>query len=116
MIAEYPEKLTVSFEATVTDQVRPESEDIVFFGSKGRLHIFRYGYRFLPAGASKTAAAITAPGTPDHHMQNWIDCIRSRKQPNGTVEQGHYGSMACHMGNLAWKEKRAVSWRKEWDL
>jgi hypothetical protein len=49
-------------------------------------------------------------------MQNWIDCIRSRKQPNATVEQGHYGSMACHMGNTAWKEKRVVAWQREWDL
>src|SRR5581483_12213849 len=116
MIVEYPEKLTVSFEATVTDQVRPESEDIVFFGSHGRLHIFRYGYRFLPAGINKATEAISAPGTPDRHMQNWVDCMRSRKEPNATVEQGHYGAMACHMGNLAWKEKRAVCWRNEWDL
>ena len=42
--------------------------------------------------------------------------MRSRKQRNATVAQGHYGAMACHMGNLAWKEKRAVSWTKEWDL
>ena len=116
LIAEYPEKVTVNFEATVTDQVRPESEDIVFFGSKGRLHIFRYGYRFLPAGVTNTAHAITAPATRDHHMQNWIDCIRSRKQPNATVEQGHYGATACHMGNLAWKTKSVTTWRKEWDL
>jgi len=116
MIAEYPEKVTVNFEATVTDQVRPESEDIVFFGSKGRVHIFRYGYRFLPPGVANAAQAITAPATRDTHMQNWVDCIRSRKQPNATVEQGHYGAMACRMGNLAWKEKRVVTWRKEWDL
>ena len=116
LIAEYPERLAVNFEATVTDRVGPESEDIVFFGSKGRLHIFRYGYRFLPAGIKNVAQAVTAPGTPDTHMRNWIDCIRSRKQPNATVEQGHYGAMACHMGNLAWKENRMVEWRKEWDL
>jgi predicted dehydrogenase len=116
LVAEYPENLTVTFEATVTDRVQPESDDIVFFGSKGRLHIFRYGYRFLPAGITNVAQAVTAPGTPDTHMQNWIDCIRSRKQPNATVEQGHYGSMACHMGNFAWKERRVVSWQKEWDL
>jgi predicted dehydrogenase len=116
LIAEYPEQVTVTFEATVTDRVRPESEDIVFFGSGGRLHIFRYGYRFFPAGAKTAADAIMAKGTPDQHMQNWIDCIRSRKEPNATMEQGHYGAMACHMGNLAWKEKRAVTWRKEWGV
>jgi predicted dehydrogenase len=116
MITDYPENVSVSFEATITDTVGPESEDIVFYGTGGRLNIFRAGYRFLPAGSKDLAAAIRAKGTPDQHMQNWLDCIRSRKEPNGTVEQGHYGAAACHLGNLAWKEKRVVSWSPEWDV
>jgi len=116
MIAEYPESVTVSFEATITDTVQPESADIVFYGNGGRLNIFRGGYRFLPAGAQKMDAAIIVKGTPDQHMQNWIDCIRSRKQPNATVEQGHYGAAVCHMGNIAWKHKRLVQWSPEWDV
>ncbi|HWB99951.1 MAG TPA: Gfo/Idh/MocA family oxidoreductase, partial [Bryobacteraceae bacterium] len=52
LIAEYPQEMTVTFEASVTDMVQPESADIVFLGSGGRLHIFRYGYRFLPRGAT----------------------------------------------------------------
>lgn len=116
LIAEYPERMTVTFEASVTDRVGAESADIVFLGSGGRLHIFRSGYRFLPAGARDAAGAITVRGVRDQHMQNWIDCIRSRKDPNATVEQGHFGAMACHMGNLAWMQKRLVAWRKEWDI
>jgi predicted dehydrogenase len=116
LIAEYPEKMTVTFEASVTDRVNQEADDIVFLGSRGRLHIFRYGYRFLPAGAKGPADLITARGTRDTHMQNWIDCIRSRKEPNATVEQGHYGAMACHLGNMAWREKRIATWRSEWDV
>ncbi|MFN7935166.1 MAG: Gfo/Idh/MocA family oxidoreductase [Bryobacteraceae bacterium] len=115
LIAEYPEKMTVSFEATVTDRVGPESADIVFFGSGGRLHIFRSGYRFLPAGGTLKDAILGA-GTRDTHMQNWIDCIRSRNQPNATADQGHYGAMACHMGNLAWQQSSVVNWRQEWNL
>jgi predicted dehydrogenase len=116
LIADYPENVSVSFEATITDTVAPESTDIVFYGTGGRLNIFRGGYRFLPAGAKNLAAAIIAKGTPDQHMQNWIDCIRSRNEPNATVEQGHYGAAACHLGNLAWKEKRVVNWSREWDV
>jgi predicted dehydrogenase len=116
LIAEYPEKMTVSFEATVTDRVGPESADIVFFGSGGRLHIFRSGYRFLPAGTKRPDDAIAGAGTRDTHMQNWIDCVRSRKEPNATVEQGHFGAMACHMGNLAWQQGRVIEWRKEWSI
>jgi len=91
VVAEYAEKMTVTFEATVTDMVQPESADIVFLGSGGRLQIFRYGYRFLSRDAKSAADAIVVKGTPDQHMQNWIDCIRSRKDPNATVEQGPMG-------------------------
>ena len=50
LICEYPGKLVVTFEASITDSVPAESEDIVFIGSGGRLQIFRRGYRFLPKG------------------------------------------------------------------
>ena len=100
-ILDYPQKLTVTFEATITDMIGKESADIVFFGSGGRLHIFRYGYRFIPAGDPK-AAEITAGGSPEPaHIGNWLECIRTRKEPNANVVDGHYGAMACHIGNMA---------------
>jgi predicted dehydrogenase len=48
-----------------------------------------------------------SPGT--NHMGNWIDCIRDRKQPNGTVEIGYLSAVACHMANLAYMRKRRVT-------
>ncbi len=116
LICEYPEKLTVTFEASVTDLVPAESADIVFLGSGGRLHIFRYGYRFLPKGARSTDGQIVGAATRDTHMQNWFDAIRGRRDPNATVEQGHYGAMACHMANIAWRERRLVTWERSWDI
>ena len=115
-IAQYPENVLVSFESSSTDRVGPQSEDIVFLGSRGRLHIFRYGYRFLPAGSKNPADIITSPSTADAHMQNWIDCIRSRKTPNATVEQGHYGAVTCHMANMAWQKNQTVTWQNEWNI
>jgi predicted dehydrogenase len=44
-----------------------------------------------------------------NHMENWIDCMRDRKQPNGTVEIGYLAAVACHMANLAYKQKRRVT-------
>jgi predicted dehydrogenase len=116
LICEYPGKLLVTFEASITDSVPAESDDIVFIGSGGRLQIFRRGYRFLPKGTRNPADATIVKGTPDQHMKNWLDSMRSRKDPNATVEQGHYGAMACHMGNQAWLEKRRVTWQPEWEI
>jgi predicted dehydrogenase len=113
---EYPEKLNVTFEATLTDMIPAESADIVFMGSGGRLSIFRYGYKFLPSKENSQVGEISSGSTEDFHMANWLECMRSRKEPNANVVDGHYAAMACHIGNMAYKEKRRVTWQKEWDV
>jgi predicted dehydrogenase len=35
------------------------------------------------------------------HMRNWMDCVRSRKQPNAPVEAGYMHSVATIMTNAA---------------
>ena len=41
---------------------------------------------------------------PDrYHQPNFVDCIRSRKQPNGNIEQGHLSACLVHFGNLAYR-------------
>ena len=35
------------------------------------------------------------------HMHNWMECVRSRKQPNAPVEAGYNHSIACIMTNAA---------------
>jgi predicted dehydrogenase len=116
-VVEYPERLTVTFEATLTDRIGRESADIVFMGSGGRLSIRRSGYRFLPSAENAAAEEVTSAGSPeDAHMANWLDCIRSREEPNAGVVAGHYSAMSCHMLNLAYREKRRVHWQPEWDV
>jgi predicted dehydrogenase len=45
------------------------------------------------------------------HMQNWLDCIRSRNQPVADVEIGHRSISVCHLANIA----RAVGRPLRWD-
>jgi hypothetical protein len=42
-------------------------------------------------------------------MANWIDCIRTRKTPNATVEVGYRSAIAAHMANLAYRQKQRVT-------
>ena len=115
-LVEYPEKINVTFEATLTDMIPAGAADIVFMGTGGRLSIFRDGYRFVPSKENSQLGPISKPGVNDYHMANWLDCMRTRKQPNADVEQGHYSAMSCHLGNLAYKQRGRVEWRKEWDV
>ncbi len=43
------------------------------------------------------------------HMKNWLDCVRSRKQPNSTIEYGHQVITACHMANISYRTGRKVT-------
>ena len=35
------------------------------------------------------------------HVRNWLECLRSRKQPNAPVEAGYQHSIASIMANAA---------------
>jgi hypothetical protein len=49
-------------------------------------------------------------------MANFLECVRTRKETNATALDGHYAAMACHIGNIAYQEKRRVEWKPEWDV
>jgi predicted dehydrogenase len=44
------------------------------------------------------------------HMQNWLDCIRSRNQPVADVEIGHRSISVCHLANIARTVGRPLRW------
>lgn len=44
------------------------------------------------------------------HLQNWIDCIRSRKLPVADVEIGHRSVSVCHLANIARATNRELRW------
>ncbi len=45
----------------------------------------------------------------DPHVANFLDCIRSRKEPNAPVEVGHNAVTGPHLANLALKSKTRVT-------
>ncbi|MDB5118795.1 MAG: oxidoreductase [Sphingobacteriales bacterium] len=50
----------------------------------------------VEAGANTGGDVLTSA-----HVRNWMECIRSRKQPNAPVEAGYYHSIANIMTNAA---------------
>ncbi len=64
-----------------------------------------------------TATAFDNSGTVikefrgnDHHMQNFIDVVRSRKTAElyGPIEEGHVSSALCHLGNISHRLGKAT--------
>ena len=48
-----------------------------------------------------TSANTGADAITTAHMRNWLECIRSRKQPHAPVEAGYQHSIATIMSNAA---------------
>jgi len=47
------------------------------------------------------------------HVQDFVDCMRSRARPRSDVEIGHDSMIACHLGNMAQRLGRQVKWDVE---
>jgi predicted dehydrogenase len=45
-----------------------------------------------------------------HHMQDWFECLRSRKQPHATVRDGFAHSVACIMAAQSYWQGRRLYW------
>jgi hypothetical protein len=46
-------------------------------------------------------------------MQNWLDCIQTRKTPIASVEIGHRTASICHLCNIARQVGRKIKWDPE---
>ncbi len=44
-----------------------------------------------------------------NHVKNWMECVRSRKQPNAPVEAGYQHSIANIMATAAWRTGMRVT-------
>jgi predicted dehydrogenase len=44
------------------------------------------------------------------HMQNWLDCIKTRELPIADVEIGHRSISVCHLANITRELQRPLQW------
>lgn len=47
---------------------------------------------------------------PATHRRNFLDCVRSRKEPIAPIEEAHRTITVAHLGNIAMQLGRAVHW------
>jgi len=57
----------------------------------------------LPEGAVRLYVS-------NHHMGNFFDCIRSRKDPICDVDVGHRSATVCHLGAISLRTGRKLQW------
>jgi predicted dehydrogenase len=59
----------------------------------------------LPLGASDVHLYESK-----NHFGNWLECIKTRKAPICEVAIGHRSATVCHLGNIAIRTGRKITW------
>jgi predicted dehydrogenase len=89
---------------------------VAFIGDNGTLVIDRAGWEVLPETASGDMKMEPVPLQPsednarDKHAINFIESIKSRKDPICTIETGANVARVAHLGNLAYRVGRKIQW------
>jgi hypothetical protein len=83
---------------------------VEFCGTQGKLYIDRGRYEFTPIGRNVKPVVVRPEGVnlDMDHVQNFLECVKSRKLPNGDVLIGHRSAQASHLGNIAYMQKRRI--------
>jgi len=116
-IFEYP-RFTCTWTLTYTNSFQ-NGWGLVFQGQKATLELCEAGYRLYqepwapntrwvrPEPAKEKLPGGVTSAVP--HIKNFLECLRTRKQPNATIEIGHQAVRTLHLANIACHKKaRAV--------
>jgi predicted dehydrogenase len=80
------------------------STRIEIYGTKQMMYLGQHGAGWQVLEGDGKIVAQDKGYFPDKwHQPNFIDCVRSRKRPNGDIEQGHLSTTLVHMGNIAYR-------------
>jgi len=119
---EYPENylatFTIGYKAmrynSFNDQIKQ------FHGSKARFDVGREWYSLYPESNAiemKASVEKKKPGSFNQaapsHIRNFLDCIRSRKEPNAPVEAGQATNIVLCMAMDSVRKGRRLQWNSQ---
>ncbi len=116
-VYEFPGDFTVTFTGALNSGI--DDGGIEIRGTEATLKIDRERLAVYPEGV-KAAPASNSPdpevfvrsehdGTRDH-VKNFLDCVRSRKTPNASIQIGFEAARTSWIGNIALKRGVKTVW------
>ena len=130
-VLEYPKRFILQYSTRLGNN-HPVPE-VIFYGTKGTFDTQSWTARGEGGGADAIKTPVTVPATSapaaptstngsngaqggltqldqrvsgEGHVRNWLECVRSRKQPNAPVEVGYAHTVASIMCFKAWETGR----------
>lgn len=83
-----------------------------FIGTKGIVHVERGTLKTSPENLKDHVIAYTEKHVyfSDNHYADFLNAIRTRKNPICDVEVGHRTASVCNIGNIAYNIRRPLEW------
>jgi hypothetical protein len=83
-----------------------------FVGDKGSLFVYRGGITTNPPELLKGIQLPKIAGSQANfsHVNNFFDCVKSRKTPAADISIGHRSATVCHLGNVAVRTGKRITW------
>lgn len=116
--AEYPEDFLGVFTINYAGMHYPTRIDQLnqFDGDEARMDVGRELLAVYPQAAPDTPS-IRETGSfdaaSDDHIRNFLECVRTRRQPNATVEKGFQAALVIQMANLSLEKGRRIRWNAQ---
>ncbi len=83
---------------------KQNSTKIVIYGTNHVMYVGRMGGGWQVFDKDRQIVAQNPGLFPlKTHLSNYIDCIRTRDQPNGNIIEGHRGATLVHLANLSYR-------------
>jgi hypothetical protein len=77
---------------------------IEVLGTKGFMYFGRHGDGWQVYNAkAESVVAVAGRQADQEHQDDFLDCIRTRKQPRANARQGHYSAMLSHLANISYR-------------
>ena len=110
VVLEQPEEMLITWDSGFGNNHLGVTEDVL--GTDGTITrgaSIRYAPQKVnrPDGSEIAGRTVAAPNA---HMRNFIDCIRSGREPNCPFELGYRVSIACRMAVESYRAARTVRW------
>lgn len=120
VIAQYPEGFLGTFSINYAAMRYRRRNDQLnqLDGDKARMDIGREELKVFNQGAEETPARVARSErgfdwATDLHVQNFLDCVRTRKAPTAPMRIGFQATLVTQLANLSLKQGRRIEWDQD---
>lgn len=94
----------IRMDPTLFPDWRTNATRTEIYGTEGLMYLGRHGGGWQVKGEDSVIIAQDGGIFPDvDHQRNFIESLRTRKKPNGYVEQGQLSASLVHLANIAYR-------------